>query len=185
MNTRYDPRADKIAVAITEAIIASQRDDEHPSLFTQTDTTLEALAVVAARIAFETKIADTAAKGARVAEQHAEMVGQTLKALRKSGDQHSFARVRGASPMAEAARGLDGIGGQAARCFKLDRSQLGDLVQMASEGNQDWHAIASSATTTTISSVEQFLPRRPRASDLARNACSDDGRQQPKKQKPK
>ena len=31
MNTRYDPRADKITVAITEAIIASQRDHEHPS----------------------------------------------------------------------------------------------------------------------------------------------------------
>ena len=30
MNTRYDPRADKITVAITEAIIASQRDHEHP-----------------------------------------------------------------------------------------------------------------------------------------------------------
>ena len=57
----YDPRADKITVAITEAIIASQRDDEHPSFaYVETDTTLKALAVVAARIAFETKIADTA-----------------------------------------------------------------------------------------------------------------------------
>jgi hypothetical protein len=72
MNTRYDPRADKITVAITEAIIASQRDDEHPSLsYVETDTTLKALAVVAARIAFETKIADTAAKGATFAEKHA------------------------------------------------------------------------------------------------------------------
>ena len=77
MNTRYDPRADKITVAITEARIVSQRDHEHPSLaYVETDTTLEALAVVAARIAFETKIADTAAKGATFAEQHAEMVGQ-------------------------------------------------------------------------------------------------------------
>ena len=95
MNARYDPRADKITVAITEAIIASQRDDEHPSFaYVETDITLEALAVVAARIAFETKIADTAAKGATFAEQHAEMVGQTFKALRKSGDQHPFARVQ-------------------------------------------------------------------------------------------
>jgi hypothetical protein len=98
MNTRYDPRADKITVAITEAIIASQRDDEHPSFaYVETDTTLKALAVVAARIAFETKIADTAAMGATFAKKHAEMVGQTLEALRKSGDQHPFARVWGAS----------------------------------------------------------------------------------------
>ena len=84
MNTRYDPRADKITVAITEAIIVSQRDHEHPSFaYVETDTTLKALAVVAARIAFETKIADSAAKGATFAEKHAEMVGQTLEALRK------------------------------------------------------------------------------------------------------
>ena len=95
MNTRYDPRADKITVAITEAIIASQRDDEHPSFaYVETDTTLKALAVVAARIAFETKIADTATKGTTFAEKHAEMVGHTLEALRKSGDQHPFARVQ-------------------------------------------------------------------------------------------
>ena len=37
----------------------------------KSDTTLKALAVVAARIAFETKIADTAAKGATFAEKHA------------------------------------------------------------------------------------------------------------------
>jgi hypothetical protein len=38
MNTRYDPRADKITVAITEAIIASQRDDENPSFaYVETD----------------------------------------------------------------------------------------------------------------------------------------------------
>jgi hypothetical protein len=95
MNTRYDPRADKIAVAITEAIIASQRDDEHSSFsYVETDTTLKALAVVAARIAFETKIADTAATGSTFAEKHAVMVGQTLEALRKSGEQHPFARVQ-------------------------------------------------------------------------------------------
>jgi hypothetical protein len=95
MNTRYDPRADKITVAITEAKIASQRDDEHPSFsYVETDTTLKALAVVAARIAFETKIAYTAAKGATFAERHAEMVGQALEARRKSGDQHPFARVQ-------------------------------------------------------------------------------------------
>jgi hypothetical protein len=99
MNTRDDraapTRADKIIVAITEAIIASQRDDEHPSLaYVETDTTLKALAEVAARIAFETKIAETAAKGAKFAEQHAEEVGRTLEALRKSGDKHAFARVR-------------------------------------------------------------------------------------------
>jgi hypothetical protein len=95
MNTRYDPRADKITVAITEAIIASQRDDHHPSLScVETDTTLKALAVVAARIAFETKIADTAVKGATFAEKHAAVVGRTLEALRKSGDQHPFARVQ-------------------------------------------------------------------------------------------
>ena len=50
--------------------------------------------MVAARIAFETKIADTAAKGATFAEKHAEMVGRTLEALRKSGDEHPFARVQ-------------------------------------------------------------------------------------------
>ena len=95
MNTSHDPRADQITVAITEAIIASQRDHEHPSFaYVETDTTLKALAVVAARIAFETKIADTAAKGAAFAEKHAAMVGHTLEALRKSGDQHPFARVQ-------------------------------------------------------------------------------------------
>jgi hypothetical protein len=99
MNTAADPaaltRADKITVAITEAIIASQRDHEHPSFaYVETDTTLKALAVVAARIAFETKIADTAVKGATFAAKHAELVGQTLEALRKSGDQHPFARVQ-------------------------------------------------------------------------------------------
>ena len=93
MNTRYDPRADKITVAITEAIIASQRDNDHPSLsYVETDTTLKALVVVAARIAFEAKIADTAAKGATFAEKHAMVVGRTLEALQKSGDQHPFAR---------------------------------------------------------------------------------------------
>ena len=35
--------------------------------------------MVAARIAFETNIADTAVKGATFAEKHAEMVGQTSK----------------------------------------------------------------------------------------------------------
>jgi hypothetical protein len=95
MNTRYDPRADKITVAITEAIIASQRDHEHPSFaYVETDTTLKALAVVAARIAFETKIADTAVKGSTFAAKLAELVGQTLEALRKSGDRHPFARVQ-------------------------------------------------------------------------------------------
>ena len=94
MNNRYDPRADRIIVAIIEAI-ASQRDDEHPSFaYVETDTTLKALAVVAARIAFETKIADTAVKSATFAEKHAEMVGQTLEALRKSGDEHPFARMQ-------------------------------------------------------------------------------------------
>ena len=50
--------------------------------------------MVAARIAFETKIADTAGTGATFAEKHAAMVGQTLHALRKSGEQHPFARVQ-------------------------------------------------------------------------------------------
>ena len=78
---------------------------EHPSFaYVETDTTLKALAMVAARIAFETNIADTAAKGATFAEKHAEMVGQTLEALRKSGDQHPFARVRGASRWQGAAK---------------------------------------------------------------------------------
>jgi hypothetical protein len=105
MNTRYDPRADKITVAITEAIIASQRDHEHPSFaYVETDTTLKALAVVAARIAFETKIADTATNGTTFAEKHAEMVGHTLEALRKSGEQHPFARVRDGSGWEGAAK---------------------------------------------------------------------------------
>jgi hypothetical protein len=52
MNTRYDPRADKITVAITEAIIASQRDDEHPFLsYVETDTTLKARAATTASAA--------------------------------------------------------------------------------------------------------------------------------------
>ena len=38
------------------------------------------------------------------AEKHAEMVGQTLEALRKSGDEHPFARVRGASRWKGAAK---------------------------------------------------------------------------------
>ena len=93
MNARYDPRAEKITVAITDAIINSQRDDDHPSLaYVETDSTLKALAVVAARIAFETEIADTAAEGATFAEKHAAVVGRTLEVLRKSGDQHPFAR---------------------------------------------------------------------------------------------
>ena len=67
----------------------------HPSFaYVETDATLKALAEVAAGIAFETKIADTAVKGATFAAKHAEVVGQTLEALRKSGDQHPFARVR-------------------------------------------------------------------------------------------
>jgi hypothetical protein len=105
MNTRYDPRADKITAALTEAIIASQRDNEHPSFaYVETDTTLKALAVVAARIAFETKIADTAAKGATFTKKHAAMVGQTLEALRESGDEHPFARLQGGSQWQGAAK---------------------------------------------------------------------------------
>ena len=42
---------------------------------------------VTARIAFETK-------SATFAEKHAAMVGHTLEALRKSGDEHPFARVQ-------------------------------------------------------------------------------------------
>ena len=42
--------------------------------------------MVAARIAFETKIADTAVKGGyKFAAKHAELVGLDLEALRKSG----------------------------------------------------------------------------------------------------
>ena len=37
--------------------------------------------MVAARIAFETKIADTAVKGATFAAKHAELVGQTFRKL--------------------------------------------------------------------------------------------------------
>ena len=52
----------------------------NPPFLLETDTTLKALAVVAARIAFETKIADTAPKGRTFAEKHAETVGHTLEA---------------------------------------------------------------------------------------------------------
>ena len=94
MNTRYDPRADKITVAITEAIIASQRDHEHPSFaYVETDTTLKALAVVAARIAFETKIADTTVKGATFAAGHARW-SAILSKLPEERDEHPFARVQ-------------------------------------------------------------------------------------------
>jgi hypothetical protein len=70
-------RTEKIVAAITQAIIAAQRDDEDdPSLaYVFTDTTLAALAEVAARIAFQTKVADTAAKGAKFAEGHADKIG--------------------------------------------------------------------------------------------------------------
>ena len=86
-------RTDEIVVAITEAIIAAQRNPGSSSTaWVDTTATLEALAEVAARIAFQTKVADTAAKGATFAEKHAVVVGRTLEALRKSGDQHPFAR---------------------------------------------------------------------------------------------
>jgi hypothetical protein len=91
------PQADKIVNAITEAIIASQggwrSDRERDASYACVDTTvtLEALAQVAARIAFQTKIADTAAKGDVFAEGQADRISRTLKALRKSRDKYPFA----------------------------------------------------------------------------------------------
>ena len=85
----------KIIAAITEGIVAAQRDEEDPfSAFVDTTATLHALAEVAARIAFQAKFADTAAKGVKFAEEHVVMIRRTLRALRKRGDEHPFARVR-------------------------------------------------------------------------------------------
>jgi hypothetical protein len=101
-----DRSEDKIIAAITEAIVAAQRDDEDPSsAFVDTTATLHALVEVAARIAFQAKFADTATKGARFAEEHVVMIRRTLNALRKRGDEHPFARVRQAHLRATPERG--------------------------------------------------------------------------------
>jgi hypothetical protein len=91
-------RADKIVVAITEAVIAAQRNPESSSTaWVDTTATLEALAEVAARIAFQTKIAVTAVDGCEFAEWVADRIGRNFKALRKSRDKHSFAPVHSSS----------------------------------------------------------------------------------------
>jgi hypothetical protein len=91
-------RADKIAIAITEAIIAAQKNPASSSTaWVDTTATLEALAGVAARIAYQTKIAVTTAEGGEFAEWVADRIGQNFKALRKSRDKHPFAPVGGAS----------------------------------------------------------------------------------------
>jgi hypothetical protein len=101
-----DRSEDKIIAAITEAIVAAQRDDEDPSsAFVDTTATLHALVEVAARIAFQAKFADTAGKGAWFAEEHVVMIRRTLNALRKRGDEHPFARVRQAHLRATPERG--------------------------------------------------------------------------------
>jgi hypothetical protein len=101
-----DRPKDKIIAAITEAIVAAQRDDEDPSsAFVDTTATLHALAEVAARIAFQAKFADTAGKGAKFAEEHLVMIRRILRALRKRGDEHPFARVRQAHVRATPERG--------------------------------------------------------------------------------
>jgi hypothetical protein len=91
-------RADKIIVAITEAIVAAQRNPGSSSTaWVDTTATLEALAEVAARIAFQTKIAVTTADGGEFAEWIADRIGQNFKALRKTRDKHSFAPVHSSS----------------------------------------------------------------------------------------
>jgi hypothetical protein len=62
-----------------------------------TTATLEALAEVAARIAFQTKIAVTAVDGGEFAEWVADRIGQNFNALRKSRDKHPFAPVHSSS----------------------------------------------------------------------------------------
>ena len=96
---RARARADKIIVAITEAIVAAQRNpgESSSTAWVNTTATLEALAEVAARIAFQTKIAVTAADGGEFAEWVADRIGQNFKALRKSRDKHPFAPLGGAS----------------------------------------------------------------------------------------
>ena len=84
-------RADKIAAAITEAIIAVQRSPGSSSTaWVDTTATLEAMAEVAARIAFQTQIAVTAADGGEFAEWVADRIHQNFRALRKSSRQASF-----------------------------------------------------------------------------------------------
>ena len=90
-------RANKIVDAITEAIIASQggwsSSGEESANYASVETTdtLEALAEVAARIAFQTKIAVTAHSGNAFAGEHADRISRNLKALRKIGDKQPFA----------------------------------------------------------------------------------------------
>ena len=70
----------------------------HPSFaYVETDATLKALAEVAAGIAFETKIADTAVKGATFAAKHAEVVGQTSRSAPEERRPASFRPRAGAS----------------------------------------------------------------------------------------
>ena len=86
------PREPKIAVAITEAIIAAQKNPaSSATAWVATTATLEGLAEVAARIAYQTKIAVTPADGGEFAEWVADRIGQNLKALRRSRDK-SFRR---------------------------------------------------------------------------------------------
>jgi hypothetical protein len=99
-------RADKIAAAITEAIIAVQRSPGSSSTaWVDTTATLEALAEVAARIAFQTKIAVTAADGGEFAEWVADRIHQKFRALRKSRDKHPFAPVHSSSRWYGTAKG--------------------------------------------------------------------------------
>ena len=72
-------RADKIIVAITEAIIAAQRNpgESSSTAWVNTTATLEALAEVAARIALQTKIAVTTADGGEFAEWIADKITRT------------------------------------------------------------------------------------------------------------
>jgi hypothetical protein len=79
-------RADRIAAAITEAIIAAHKDGGLLVVTINKSDTLEALAEVAARIGLQSKLANTAAKGDVFADEHAKMIGRKLKALRKSRD---------------------------------------------------------------------------------------------------
>jgi hypothetical protein len=103
-------RADKIVVAVTQAIIAAQRGghESTPTAWVDTTATLEALAVVAARIALQIKIAVTTADGGEFAEWIADRIHQNFNALRKTHDKHPFAPLGGRKRMAGGGqRGMD------------------------------------------------------------------------------
>ena len=94
MSTRYDPRADKITVAITEAIIASQRDDDHPSLLTLRRIPRLRRWRWSPAGARSGRRSPTLPPRALRSRRSTPRWGKKKEALQQSGDQHPFARVR-------------------------------------------------------------------------------------------